>query len=154
YPVTGVCLNHEKPDQPCHSLALAVYDDFYKAHHADPKFANLGLKPLNANPDGVMEMVWGTRTDPINRKWMAVTDESGKPVSCDQNFGAIERPYPAFFDTQQVRAQCPYTSVIPVESLLSGRYDADVANMSHRIVFYGGGIEAAQDKSYTPVNGP
>lgn len=154
YPVTGRCLNGEKGNTPCLSLALAVYSDFYRAHRNDPQIAALGLKPLDANPEGVMELVWGTRTDPINRKWMRPTDESGKSYSCDQDIGFFNRIYLAFFDPGQVRARCPYESVIPVESLLSGRPDADVSNMARRIVFYGGGIEGAQDKSYTPVNGP
>lgn len=140
YPVTGQCF---RAAANCLSLALQVYKDLY------PKEP---LSPLN----GVMEIVWGTRPDPFNSKWMRVTDESGITHSCslNQNIGWLKRIYLAFFDPSAVRSECPYEGVIPVESLLSGNDDPDVANLAHnRVIFYGASLEGVQDKAFTPVNG-
>ena len=141
YPVTGHCFGASKPGDTCLSLALQVYKDLYPR---EP------LEPLN----GLMELVWGTRTDPINRKWMSVIDEDGNPHSCDDNLNFFSRTYLAFFDTSAVRVRCPYSSVIPVELLMMGANDPDVTKMAaNRIIFYGAALEGAQDKSFTPVSG-
>jgi hypothetical protein len=87
---------------------------------------------------------------------MRVTDESGVTHSCslNQNIGWLKRIYLAFFDPSAVRSQCPYEGVIPVESLLSGNDDPDVAMLAHnRVIFYGASLEGVQDKAFTPVNG-
>ncbi|HEY2068699.1 MAG TPA: CHASE2 domain-containing protein [Rhizomicrobium sp.] len=142
YPVTGTCFN-QKPDAngTCPSLAARVFRDVF------PQYP---LTPLN----GLIELVWGTRTDPTNAKWMHVTDENGKRRSCHPHMDAIRRFYLAFFDTSQVLVHCPYTGVIPVVSLMQGAEDADVTKLAtNRVIFYGASLEGAQDKSYTPVNG-
>jgi CHASE2 domain-containing sensor protein len=142
YPVTGRCFP-ARTGANCLSLALQVYNDLYPT---EP------LAPLN----GVMEIVWGTHPNPINAKWMRVTDESGVVHSCslNQNIGWARRVYLAFFDPTVVRSQCPYEGVIPVESLLQGTEDPDIAKLARdRIIFYGASLEGVQDKVFTPVNG-
>jgi hypothetical protein len=142
YPIQGDCFGASGDN--CPSLALRVYADLY------PKEP---LAPLN----GLMEIVWGTHPNPFNSKWMRVTDENGKPYSCRhrQNIGWMRRVYLAFFDPSDVRSQCPYEGIIPVESLIAGaNNDADIQALAHdRIVFYGASLEGVQDKAFTPVNG-
>ncbi|MBI3677324.1 MAG: CHASE2 domain-containing protein [Proteobacteria bacterium] len=141
YPIEGKCFANGKVGGTCPSLALRVYEDLY---HKKPR----------VSPEGLMELVWGTRSDPINAKWMHLTDEKGRLRSCELNLGFWRRIFLAFFDTDAVKSRCPYSSIIPVESLMRGDNDADVAHLAKdRIVFYGGGLEGAQDKSFTPVNG-
>ena len=144
YPVTGACLG-AKPENrtPCLSFALTVYKDLHPQ------------QPL-AVPQGLMELVWGTRPNPVNAKWMKVTDDNGVAHSCGehQDVGLAKRIWLAFFDPASVRSLCPYTSVIPAESLIEGRDDADVARLAHnRIVLYGASLTGVQDRSFTPVNG-
>jgi hypothetical protein len=142
YPVTGACLGARQGRQPCRSLAMAVYNDLY------PR--------APAALQGLMELVWGTRANPLNAKWMNVTDENGAAHSCaeHQDIGWARRIRLAFFDPASVRSLCPYTSVIPAESLIEGRDDADVARLAkNRIVFYGASLSGVQDRSFTPVNG-
>jgi hypothetical protein len=127
----------------CRSLAISVYDDLNRTHP---------VLPLA----GVMELVWGTATNPINAKWMRVTDENGAALGCDarDGMGALKRIWLAFFDTTAVRSLCPYTGIIPVEALVSGQPDSDIDKLAHgRVVFYGASLLGAQDKSYTPVSG-
>jgi CHASE2 domain-containing sensor protein len=143
YPITGRCFSNAVPDRTCPSLALSVYSDLYPRRP---------LAPLN----GLMELVWGTRTNATNAKWMHLTDENGVTHSCGENqdIGWARRIYLAFFDPSAVRSYCPYTSVIPIQSLLQGGDDADVTALAHNhIVMYGAALEGAQDKSFTPVNG-
>ena len=136
YNVDGRCMNGEARGTLCRSLALQVYSDLY------PK------APLDVNPDGVVELMWGTRPDPYNTKWMGLKE------SCNQDIGFFTRIYLAFFDPSQVRSRCPYESVIPVEKLLQGSDDADIAKLAKgRIVFYGGALQGVQDRSFSPVNG-
>ena len=143
YPIVGRCFSNHVPDQTCPSLALSVYKDIYP---------NAPVAPLN----GLIELVWGTRTDPTNTKWMRLTDENGVVHSCgeNQNIGWARRIYLAFFDPSAVRSYCPYTGVIPVQSLMQGNDDADITRLARgRIVIYGAALEGAQDRSFTPVNG-
>jgi hypothetical protein len=111
--------------------------------------------PVNLDTrDGLMELVWGTKTDPTNDKWMRVKDSDGNLQPCRNEMGFFQRIYLAFFDTSAVLARCPYTGVISVQSLLQGEEDADVTNLAHdRVIFYGANLQGAQDKSFTPVNG-
>jgi hypothetical protein len=143
YPVTGACLGAHQPKQDCLSLAFAVYKDLYRN------------APLAA-PQGLMELVWGTRANPVNAKWMKVTDENGAAHSCAerQDIGWARRTWLAFFNPASVRSLCPYTSVIPAEALVDGREDADVAQLAkNRVVIYGASLAGVQDRSFTPVNG-
>jgi hypothetical protein len=136
YPIDATCLGHHAAGAECKSMALQVYSDLYPQ------------QPLKVNPDGLMELVWGTRADPYNTKWMEQSD------SCDQKLGFFRRIYLAFFDPSQVRARCPYTSVIPVQTLLQGTDDPDIPKLATgKIVFYGGELEGTQDNSFSPVNG-
>jgi CHASE2 domain-containing sensor protein len=143
YPVTGACFGARTASPGCLSLALTVYKDQF------PR------EPL-AVPQGLMELVWGTRANPVNAKWMTVTDENGVAYACSehQDIGWAKRIWLAFFDPASVRSLCPYTSVIPAESLIEGRDDADVARLANRrIVIYGASLSGVQDRSFTPVNG-
>ena len=143
YPATGQCFGARPHDRPCYSLALQVYADLYP---------RAPLAPLH----GLMEIVWGTRTNPTNAKWMRITDENGAAHSCGehQDVSWMRRVYLAFFDPSSVRSSCPYSGVIPAQALLDGREDADVTALAHnRVVFYGASLSGVQDKSFTPVNG-
>ena len=143
YPATGRCFGANSPSGPCPSLALAVYRDIFP--HMPPVAVN-----------GLMELVWGTRSHPLNRKWMRATDENGVSHSCSEadSMSGLRRAWLAFFDPSAVRSSCPYTGVIPVEALLQGKDDADIDALAHnRVIFYGASLEGAQDKSFTPVNG-
>jgi CHASE2 domain len=141
YNGTGRCFN-QKPDRDgtCPSLALRVFRDVYGRKYP--------LTPIN----DMMELVWGTRTAPENH-WITHTDANGNEHSCFEQMGALRRWYLAFFDTNSVKSPCPYTAEFPVEAVLNTPDDKDVVKMAtNRVVFYGGAIEAAQDKVYTPVN--
>ncbi len=141
YPIQGRCMNGEGKDAVCRSLALTVYRDVFPG------------QPLDVNPAGRMELVWGTRTDATNAKWMHLKDDDGTLHSCDLGIGALRRIYLAFFDPAEVRSRCPYQSVIPIPALLRGG-DADVHRLAKgRVIFYGASLEGVQDKSFTPVNG-
>ena len=127
----------------CRSLAISVYNDLNRARQVPPLA-------------GMMELVWGTRTNPINAKWMRASDDSGAAHACDERdaMSGIKRIYLAFFDASAVHSLCPYTGVIPVEALASGVPDRDIDLLARgRIVFYGASLQGAQDKSFTPVNG-
>lgn len=142
YPINGHCYRgKEAGSDRCYALALQVYQDLYHDLKLDTR-------------EGLMEIVWGTQTDPINTKWMRVRDGDGKLQSCRSETDFFRRLYLAFFDTGAVLSSCPYTGVIPVQSLLQGADDPDIARLaSDRIIFYGASLQGAQDKSYTPVNG-
>ncbi len=142
YPINGHCYRgKDAGSENCYSLALTVYQDL---------FHNLKLDTR----EGLMELVWGTKTDPINTKWMHPKDDSGNLLACATETNFFRRIYLAFFDTNAVVSSCPYTGVIPVQRLLQGADDADVANLaSNRVIFYGADLQGAQDKSFTPVNG-
>jgi hypothetical protein len=145
YLVSAKCLGGVKPlpDGKCYSVALQVFHDVYGGQYK--------LPALN----GALELIWGTRTDPINLTWMTRTNADGRKVSCAEKASPLARIYRAFFDPGQVQNSCPYTGEIPVVSLMNGDVDdADVVKLiKDRVVFYGGSLEAAQDKIYTPVNG-
>jgi CHASE2 domain len=135
YNATGICFN-VKPDKDgnCPSLALKVYGDL---HPKDP--------PAKIND--MMELVWGTKTAPTNLKWMA---SAGK--TCAPEMSAVRRIYLAFFDTSAVKSPCPYDAEIPIASLEAGN-DPDIPKLIEgRVVFYGGDLQGAQDKTFTPVN--
>ncbi|HTQ13385.1 MAG TPA: CHASE2 domain-containing protein [Rhizomicrobium sp.] len=145
YYVKAKCMSGVRP-QPgggCLSAAVQVFHDVYGGKYP--------LEPLN----GDLELTWGTKSDPINAKWMTRTDENGARASCLDTTPPLKRIYLAFFDTSSVQNLCPYTGEIPVQSLLSGDVDdPDVVKLVRdRVVFYGGSLEGAQDKSYSPVNG-
>jgi CHASE2 domain len=141
YPVTGRCFGKDAGKGTCRSLALRVFEDNY------PK---VFVPPL----EGEMELVWGTRTDPINNKWMRVTNDDGTTGNCEPRVTGLARIADAFMDTSAVRVRCPYTSVIPAESLFSGVEDPDVVKLARdRIVFYGAALQGVEDRSVTPVNG-
>lgn len=140
YNATGHCFDIKPgPDGTCPSLALHVFEDVYPQYPLDP---------LNDK----MELVWGTKTAPENR-WITKTGDDGKTVSCFSEIGFFERVYLAFFDPKSVKNACPYTAEFPVVALMMGADDKDVAKMAtNRVIFYGGELQGAQDKVYTPVN--
>jgi len=142
YPTSGNCYGPGglKPGS-CLSLALQVYKDNFRDHP---------LAPLN----GMMELVWGTKTEPTNLKWRKYHDEDGTEHPCTVQSGFILRTWRAFFDKSTAQNLCPYNGIVPVEALIQGRQDPDITNLlTNRVVFYGASLEGAQDKSYTPVNG-
>jgi len=141
YNVTGHCFGQKPdPDGSCPSLAFRVYRDLYPH------------QPLQ-RVDGLMELVWGTRTAPENH-WITRTREDGAQVSCiGDEMGTLRRWYLAFFDPGAVKTPCPYTAEFPVSALQTNPDDADVVKMATgRVIFYGGALQGAQDKVYTPVN--
>ncbi len=95
----------------------------------------------------MMELVWGTKTAPSNLKWMM---HEGK--SCAPEMSAVRRIYLAFFDTGAVKSPCPYSTEIPVANLMAGNDDDIPKLIQDRVVFYGGDLQGAQDKVFTPVN--
>jgi len=136
YPASGHCYgrNGLLPGT-CPSLALRVYHDLYPAHP---------LAPMHDK----MELVWGTKTAPFNVRF-----NSG-PLPCNDDASYAVRIYRAFFDKESAVGRCPYNNDIPVEALLGGGSDADLnALIPGHVVFYGGALQGAQDKSYSPVNG-
>jgi CHASE2 domain len=141
YNATGRCFT-VKPDHDgtCPSLALKVFRDVYGAKYP--------LAPIN----DMMELVWGTRTAPENH-WITHTAADGSQHSCFEDMSLVRRWYLAFFDTSAVKSPCPYTAEFPVEAMLTAPDDKDVVKMATgRVVFYGGALQAAQDRTYTPVN--
>jgi hypothetical protein len=135
YSATGHCFN-AKPDADgtCPSLAVKVYRDLYPDR-----------PPVKIND--MIELVWGTRTAPTNLKWMA---NDGR--SCAPDMGLVRRIYLAFFDTSAVKSPCPYNAEFTLFSLMAGG-DEDIPKLvENRVVFYGGALQGAQDKIYTPVN--
>jgi CHASE2 domain-containing sensor protein len=137
YPTTGYCFGPNGVTHgTCLSLALQVYKDVFPEHP---------LEPMN----GMMELVWGTKTAPINIKL-----NSGSAVPCSHDAGFFARFYNAFFDKNSALANCPYTSEVPVQALLRGDVDKDIdALLPGHVVLYGGSLKGAQDKSFMPVNG-
>src|SRR6185312_16423076 len=105
YNATGRCFNQKPdPDGTCPSLALKVYRDLYP---------DQPLSPVN----GMMELVWGTRTAPENH-WITRTRDDGTQVSCiGEDMSLMRRWYLAFFDTGAVKTPCPYTAEFPVSAL-------------------------------------
>ncbi len=72
YPVHGKCMNGESRRQ---GNAVRWRSPFIATCFRS--------RPLDVNPDGRMEIVWGTRTDPTNAKWMRLTDSDGTIHGCD-----------------------------------------------------------------------
>ncbi len=140
YNATGHCFNvRPDADGTCPSLALHVFRDVY------PQYP---LEKLN----DLMELVWGTKTAPENH-WITRTDETGARHSCFEEMSLLRRWYLAFFDTGAVKSPCPYTAEFPVDALITSPDDKDVVRMAtNRVVFYGGALQGAQDRVYTPVN--
>lgn len=143
YPVTGHCYGKDGiAPGACPSLALRVYSDNFREHP---------LVPLK----GLMEIVWGTETDPMNLKWRSYTDDEGQKRPCsDKSANVLLRIYRAFFDKSTAISHCPYNAIVPVEALLRGSDDADIPPLlTGRVVFYGAALQGAQDNSVTPVGG-
>ena len=141
YSATGRCFT-QKPDGDgtCPSLALRVFRDVFGKQY-----------PL-AHINDMMELVWGTRTAPENH-WITRTDANGDQLSCFAQMNLLKRWYLAFFDTSAVKGPCPYTAEFPVDAVLLQPDDKDVVKMAtNRVIFYGGALQAAQDRTYTPVN--
>lgn len=142
YPLSVACLDGEElPD--CPSFAVRIYQDLYQRNvdRAGGAASNI-------------ELVWGTGTHPTNRKWMRVEDDDGQRVACPDDVGILWRAFYAVVDVSRLRGKCPHTGVIPAESLLRGDEDADVEALArNRIVFYGGELQATEDKAFTPSNG-
>lgn len=138
---TARCFN-QKPDGAgnCPSLALRVFHDVYGKTYPQPHINDM------------MELVWGTRTAPENH-WITRTDENGNQRQCGETMNVFRRWYLAFFNTSAVKSPCPYTAQLPVDALYLHPDDKDVVKMAtNRVIFYGGALEGAQDKLYTPVN--
>jgi CHASE2 domain-containing sensor protein len=131
YPAYGECFG---TDGRCLSLALKVYKDLFPRHP---------LEPMN----GEMELVWGTRTSPFNSRYSA--------QSCNDDVPFALRIYRAFFDKQSAMERCPYNNDVPMQAILTDDgSDKDLQTLiPGHIVLYGGGLEGAQDKSFSPVNG-
>jgi CHASE2 domain-containing sensor protein len=140
YPTSGDCFGASgKMPGKCPSLALRVYGDLFPDSPPEPL-------------QGMMELVWGTKTAPLNIK-LNHDVVTGKHAPCARDDGFLLRTYYAFFDKQTAMANCPYNTLLPADTLLDGLEDKDVENaIRGHIVFYGGALEGAQDKSYTPVN--
>ncbi len=141
YNATGRCFN-QKPDGEgnCPSLALRVFRDVYGKQYPLPHINDM------------MELVWGTRTAPENH-WITSTDENGNQRQCLEQMNIFRRWYLAFFDTGAVKSPCPYTAEFTVDALYLHPDDKDVVKMAgDHVIFYGGALEGAQDKIYTPVN--
>ena len=138
YPMSGHCYGPSGQTKgTCLSLALQVYKDLYP---------NQPLGPV----DGKMELVWGTKTAPFNATFNA---RSHAPP-CNDNASFLPRIYRAFFDKQSAVGRCPYNNDVPVEALLAGGNDEDLNRLiPGHVIFYGGALEGAQDKSFSPVNG-
>jgi CHASE2 domain-containing sensor protein len=141
YPTAGRCFDAlGQTNATCPSLALRVFKDVY------PQY------PLEAS--GMMELIWGTRTEPTNLKWRKYHDQDGTERPCNVETNFIVHTWRAFFDTSTAQGLCPYHGIVPVESLIRGDQDADITRLlTNRVVFYGGALKGAQDTSYTPVNG-
>jgi CHASE2 domain-containing sensor protein len=140
YNATGQCFNvRPDADGTCPSLALHVFRDVYPQYRLDK---------LN----DMMELVWGTKTAPENH-WITRTDAGGARHSCFEEMGLFRRWYLAFFDTSAVKSPCPYNAEFSVDALTLQPDDKDLVKMAtNRVVFYGGALQGAQDKVYTPVN--
>lgn len=141
YSATGRCFT-QKPDGDgtCPSLALRVFRDVY------------GKQYPPAHINDMMELVWGTKTAPENH-WITRTDADGNQLSCFAQMNLLKRWYLAFFDASAVKSPCPYTAEFPVDAVLLQPDDKDVVKMAtNRVIFYGGALQAAQDRTYTPVN--
>ena len=136
YPTTGRCYDRNGlTSGQCPSLALSVYKDLYPQHP---------LVPMHDK----MELVWGTRTAPFNEKFTS----GGQP--CNDKTTYFVRIFRAFFDKQSAVGRCPYNNDIPVEALMTGAEDKDLNTLlPGHVVFYGGDLQGAQDKSFSPVNG-
>jgi len=135
YPASGPCFGAKAPGNgQCLSLALQAYKDLFPEHP---------LEPMN----GEMEIVWGTKTSPFNNRY------SAQPCNADMPFAL--RIYRAFFDKQSAMERCPYNNDIPMQAILTDDgSDKDLQELiPGHIVLYGGGLEGAQDKSFSPVNG-
>ena len=143
YPTSGRCYNAQGQVKgaSCPGLALRVFKDVYP---------NIPLEPL----PGLMELVWGTKTEPTNLKWRVFHDATGATHPCTTQVNALLRIWRAFFDKSTAQGHCPYNGIVPVESLIRGDQDPDITKLlTNRVVFYGGALKGAQDTSYTPVNG-
>jgi CHASE2 domain-containing sensor protein len=101
-----------------------------------------------AAPDldrGRMELIWGTKSDLDNRLTLDTR------YRCDQNPTYFKRLWTSFKAPSEIRFNCPYHTVIPVETLLGGQ---SLGRLVHdRVVFYGVTLQGASDAVPTPVNG-
>ncbi len=140
YPVQAHCFGKPRRGG-CASMALAVYRDLYPGQ-------------LSPDLNGEIELVWGTKTDPVNDRWMHDVDADGKAQSCYKDMSFTRRIWLAFFDPSAVRSSCPYASTVPVEALLQGADDRDIDKLiPGKIVFYGASLQSVEDRAFTPVNG-
>jgi hypothetical protein len=97
-----------------------------------------------------MELVWGTRTAPFNVRY----NDNSNALPCNNEASFPLRIYRAFFDKKTAVGRCPYNNYIPIEALMVGGDDADLPGLiADHVVFYGGSLQGAQDKSFSPVNG-
>lgn len=138
YPTRGRCFGASGQTKgECLSLALRLYRDLYPSHPLGPV-------------DGKLELVWGTKTAPFNIKF----NDHSNALPCNDQASFLPRIYHAFFDKRSAVGRCPYNNDIPVEALMVGGYDDDLSKLvPGHVIFYGGALEGAQDKSFSPVNG-
>jgi CHASE2 domain-containing sensor protein len=139
YPIS--ILPCPRKDAGCPSLAVETFRTLCA------KGGNSDICPIapSALDRGRMELVWGTKPDLDNRLTLDTR------YRCDQNPTYFKRLWASFKAPSEIRFNCPYHSVIPVEALLSGQ---GLGRLVHdRVVFYGVTLQGASDAVPTPVNG-
>jgi len=141
YPESVDCLDGRGVH--CPSLAVRIYEDLYGVDI-----------PRADDDDTAIELIWGTDTHPINRKWMRVPDETGQLGVCPDDVGVLRRVYDALIDVDRLRSACPHQGTFPVESVMGGMEDADIRELvEDNVVFYGAKLEGSADLAFTPTNG-
>jgi CHASE2 domain-containing sensor protein len=141
YPETVDCLNGQGVH--CPSLAVRIYEDLYGVDI-----------PRADDDDTALELIWGTDTHPINRKWMRVLEDNGQLGTCPDDVGILTRVYRALIDVDRLRSTCPHQGTFPVEAVMSGMEDADIRELvEDNVVFYGAKLEGSADLAFTPTNG-
>ena len=97
---------------------------------------------LKLIPREPMEIIWGNRVPPLNKKWM----------DCESEDWPSQLIHMLKHDPMSVKLECPYTQTISVRHLLASVSDPDVEKaLEHRTVFYGGGFHMTGDRVVSPV---
>jgi CHASE2 domain-containing sensor protein len=104
-----------------------------------------------ADPTPVLQIVYGTLTNPTNDLWMR--RDPGVPA-CATDRSLPLRLWDALGGLDSLRRDCPYLDEVPADQLLGGLWPPFVEKLgSDRVVLYGGNLQGVADFYETPTHG-
>lgn len=123
---------HSAEDKTFPTAAFALYQEY--AGTVDP-----------ADFSQPMELIWGVRPHPLNRKWMSCEPEPAGPKTTALRVLSQ--------GVESAKINCPYSATLTVKDLFTRASDRDVERLVEgRIILYGAYIQGASDIVHAPTH--